>query len=85
MLELPFRTFMFMSDQIDRLKAYDGLELLKIAAFSQSQEGYTQAYENMQSVVGEIYKFAEPESDVDPDTGLDPEFDREGLHSLMML
>ena len=85
-MNLTPRQFWFLVNQINRLRAEDDLRRLQVMGAVNTSEAYEQAVENLQKTVGEIYIW-EPshltdELVLDPDTGLDPEFDREGLRQL---
>lgn len=86
MLELTPRRFWFLHNQIDRIRAEEQMLQLQILGAAQSGEGYKSALEGLTSQLGQVF-FYEPtttpvELKVDPTTGLDPEFDREGLRAL---
>lgn len=84
-LALPLKRFWFLLAQLSRLEAQDDLRLMRNAASATSGEAYEAATKHFEGVIGEIYNFDRTEKTVmriDPETGLDPEFDRAGLHAL---
>lgn len=79
------RRFWFLSNQIDKLRAEEGYQQLQILAAVSDAETFKLASENLKERMGQIFVWDEPipsEFAVDPETGLDPEFDREGLQAL---
>lgn len=87
-LELPVRHFWFLVNQLERLKAEDNRDLLDILASAQSGEGYKAAREASDSVIGKVYyrQSQMPKQVVIDDvTGLDPDFDIQGLHALKLM
>lgn len=83
---LSLKRFWFLSSQIDRLKAEDDLRQFQLLASVASIETYKQMLDHLKSEMGQIYvwqpKNVPAEIRIDPETGLDPEFDREGLRAL---
>jgi hypothetical protein len=85
-LALTPRRFWFLHNQVDRLRAEEQMLQLQILGSVQSGEGYETALKGLTTQLGQVYVW-EPitipvELKVDPVTGLDPEFDREGLRAL---
>jgi hypothetical protein len=84
-LTLTPRRFWFLLNQIDRLRAEEQLLHLQILAAAGSGDGYKTALDGLTQQMGQIYVWEATipvEFKVDPATGLDPEFDREGLRAL---
>lgn len=85
-MRLSLKRFWFLVSQIDRLKAEDDLRQLQLLVSVGSVDAYKQALEHLKTEMGEVYvwqpKNVPAEIRIDPDTGLDPEFDREGLRAL---
>lgn len=82
---LTVKRFWFLVNQIDRLEANDRLRQLEMLASATAPEAYKAARESYQKTVGQVFVWkpvAPTEIKVDPNTGLDPEFDREGLRAL---
>lgn len=76
-----------MSNQVDRLRSERDLRQIQLLASVGSAEAYKHASEYLQGQTGKVYVWemkAPTEIVVDPNTGLDPEFDREGLRALKM-
>jgi len=86
LLNLSLKRFWFLSNQIDRLRAKKDLRQLQLLASVTSVESYKAATEFLEKQVGQVYvwkpKNVPPVIQIDPETGLDPEFDREGLRAL---
>jgi len=64
------------------LRAEQEIRQLQILACAQSSEGFKSSYDHLVSQMGKVYVWKEPkigEIVIDPETGLNPEFDREGL------
>lgn len=83
-MNLEIRRFWFLANQIERLRAELDLERLQILASVGSAEAYKKATEHLKKTIGQIIVF-EPtgyEAVRKVETGLDPEFDREGLRAL---
>ncbi|GAA4525522.1 hypothetical protein GCM10023174_10260 [Chelativorans composti] len=87
-MKMPLRRFWFFVSQVDRLRAEEEIRQLRVLAAVTSSDAYKKAIEVLQEEMGEIYIWeplkVPPEMRVDPETGLDPEFDREGLRALKM-
>lgn len=86
-LALPLRRFWFVSNMIDRLRAEKDLRQLQLLASVGTKEAYTQTVKTLTEWAGTVYVFEKELPTVvriDPETGLDPEFDREGLRALKM-
>lgn len=84
---LTIRRFWFLSNQVDRLRSEQDLRQIQLLASVGSVEAYKHASEHLKSQTGQVYVWAmktPTEIVVDPDTGLDPEFNREGLRALKM-
>lgn len=85
-LDLKLNRFWFLVNQADRIRAEEDLRQLNLLGSAQSGEAYEKAVEALSQMTGQIYvwKPAEMPSEIriDPQTGLDPEFDREGLRRL---
>lgn len=85
LLQTPIKRFWFLLNQIDRLRAEQGLEQLQIIASAGSVEAYKATTDQLRKEIGQIY-VVQPKSPshivVDPDEGLDPEFDRAALRRL---
>lgn len=87
-LRLTYRRFWFLLAQIPRLEAEEDLRLIRAGASATTSEAYKAASEHFQGVIGEIYSMERTEAVVmkvpvvDPETGLDPEYDRAGLLAL---
>jgi len=79
---MPIRRFWFLNNQVDRLRAEQEIRQLQILACAQSSEGFKSSYDHLNTQMGKIYVWEEPkigEIVIDPKTGLNPEFNREGL------
>ncbi|OWZ90347.1 hypothetical protein B9J07_27550 [Sinorhizobium sp. LM21] len=88
LMNLSIRRFWFIANMIERLRAEKDLRQIQLMASVGSPEAYKSAREFLQEQMGQIYVLDAPEAPVefkvDPKTGLDPEFDREGLRALKM-
>lgn len=85
LLRMPLKRFWFLLAQVERLRSEENLRTIGVLASATSPEGYKNAVEFYEKEVGEIYvwvKNTSSEFRIDPDTGLDPEFDRGALHAL---
>lgn len=83
LLRAPLKRFWFLLRQIDRLHAEDDLRMIRAAASASSSESYEAASKHLTEQLGDVFVFEEVKKIViDPKTGLDPEFDRAGLHAL---
>lgn len=71
-------------NQLSRLKAEDDLRLIQIAAAGQSVEAYRKIVGDLEGDVGQVYVWSSPVKTlvIDPETGLDPQFDRNALREL---
>lgn len=87
-LDLPARHFIWLSDQIDRVRAELDLRQLRVVVSAGSPEGYETTHGHLQKELGELFKYGRyiiKTPVIDEDDGeLDPEFDRAGLHALKM-
>jgi hypothetical protein len=86
-LELTVKRFWFISNMIDRIRAEKDLRQIQLMASVGSKEAYEAAFKSLNSQAGEVFvleKEIPTEIRIDPKTGLDPEFDREGLRALKM-
>lgn len=87
-MNLSIKRFWFLANQIERLRAEKDLRQIQLLASVGSTEAYKTARDYLKDQMGEIYVLeadAPPtEIRIDPETGLDPEFDREGLRALKM-
>lgn len=85
-LNLELKRFWFLNNQIDRLRAEQDLRRLQILGSVNDGDTYKQALDNLQEQMGQVFVWGKTDESIeiriDPVTGLDPEFDREGLHSL---
>lgn len=82
---LGLKRFWFLVNQIDRIEAAGRLNHIEMLASVTSEKTYAAAREDYKSKVGKIFVWtpATPkELVVDPETGLDPEFDRAALRAL---
>jgi hypothetical protein len=87
LLMITPRRFWFLHNQLDRIKAQEHVFQLQLLGSVQSGEAYEAAMKNLNATVGQVFYYDEPASapvelKIDPHTGLDPEFDREGLRAL---
>jgi len=85
LLQTPLRRFWFLNNQIDRLRAEKELRHLQLLASAQSGDAFKATYDHLTNQIGKIYVWDEAAPEkiiINSDTGLDPEFDREGLHAL---
>lgn len=82
---MPLKKFWFLSNQVDRIRAERDLRQIQLLASVGSVEAYKNATDYLKDQAGTIYVW-EPEAPaeitLDPETGLDVEFDREGLRAL---
>lgn len=87
LLNTSLKRFWFLLAQIERLRAEDDLRHIGVISASANEKLYEKTTENLNKVLGEIYVYEKviPEPQVDPETGLDPEFDRAGLQRLRMM
>lgn len=87
-LRLSYRRFWFLLTQIPRFEAEEDLRIMRTGASITSADAYEAASKHFEGVIGEIYSMNRQEAvvmkvpEVDPETGLDPQFDRAGLHAL---
>lgn len=85
-MALPIKRFWFLVNQVDRIRAERDLRQLALMASVTTAEGYSASFEGLTKQQGTIYVWSPvpPPSEIriDPDTGLDPEFDRAGLQAL---
>jgi len=84
-MALPIKRFWFLSNQVERLRAEKDQRQLQLLASVTTQEGFKTANENLKKEIGTVYVWTpkvDTEIKIDPKTGLDPEFDREGLRAL---
>lgn len=87
-LRLPYKRFWFLLAQVSRFEAEEDLRLIRTGASVTSEESYKSASKHFEGILGEIYVRDRTEPvvmkvpEIDPETGLDPEFDRAGLHAL---
>lgn len=85
LLQTPLRRFWFLNNQIDRLRAEKELRQLQLLASAQSGDAFKATYDHLSNQIGKIYVWDEAVSNeivINTETGLDPEFDRNGLHAL---
>ena len=84
LLKTPIKRFWFLNRQVDRLRAEDDLRRMKVLVAVNSNESFQQALDGFTKQMGTIAVFEEKTRELvnDPETGLDPEFDRAGLHAL---
>jgi hypothetical protein len=85
LMSLPIKRFWFLSNQIERLRAEKDQRQLQLLASVTTQDGFKAANENLKQAIGKVYVWTpkvNTEIRIDPKTGLDPEFDREGLRAL---
>lgn len=84
-LNMELKRFWFLYNQSGRLRAESDLRQLQIMSSAQSGEAMEAALKSLELEVGQVYVWDETsprEMVIDPVTGLDEQFDREGLHSL---
>lgn len=85
-LDLPLKMFWFMTNQIDRLRAEEDMRQIQLLGASQDSDAFKMALDSLKSEMGQVYIWQPSNSPteirIDPTTGLDPEFDREGLMAL---
>ena len=88
LMDLSIRRFWFIANMIERIRAEKDLRQIQLMASVGSPEAYKAARDFLLDQMGQIYVLevgeAPVEIKIDPKTGLDPEFDREGLRSLKM-
>lgn len=94
LLNFPIKRFWFLVNQIDRLKAEDDMRHVQVGLSVGSEENLKSAFEVLRDEMGQVYVWNEKLTGdlkistgvkVDPKTGLDPAFDRDGLQSLKSL
>lgn len=71
--------------QIERLHAEDDMRKTRVAVSVGSSEAYKEATAAYQTMIGEIYVWKQKspgEMRIDPETGLDPEFDIQAFEAL---
>lgn len=86
-LDLSVKRFWFVSNMIDRIRAEKDLRQVQLLGSVTTKEGYTAVFKSLNEQAGQVYvleKEIPTEIRIDPNTGLDPEFDREGLRALKM-
>ena len=87
-LNLPLKRFWFLVNQIDRLRAEENLRQLQLLGSTGDGEALKLANESLVDELGQVFVWEDTspkEVRIAPDTGLDPEFDREGLRALKAL
>lgn len=87
LMNLSIKRFWFLANMIERLRAEKDLRQIQLLAAVGSQEGYKAMTDRLQEQMGQIFVLeveTPTEFKIDPQTGLDPEFDREGLRALKM-
>lgn len=83
LLRTPLKRFWFLLAQIDRIKAEDDLRMVHVIASANTAEAYDAASQHFSKQLGEVFVFEKVIAPkIDAVTGLDPEFDRAGLHAL---
>lgn len=85
LLNIHLKRFWFLVNQIDRIRAETELRQAQILASVQSAEGFESAVKNLQEQTGQVFVWRQNDADelvIDPKTGRDPEFDRQGLMRL---
>ena len=86
-LATPVKQFWFISNMVDRLRAERDLRVISTLSSVTSAEAYESTVNRLNDHVGQVYVFEKEvptEIRIDPKTGLDAEFDREGFRSLKM-
>jgi hypothetical protein len=86
-LDLTVRRFWFISNMIDRLRAEKDLRQIQLFASVGAKEAYEKVFNALNDQAGQVYvleKEVPAEIRIDPNTGLDSDFDREGLRALKM-
>jgi hypothetical protein len=86
-LNLSIKRFWFISNMIDRLRAEKDLRQIQLLGSVGSPEAYKAAHDYLKDQVGQVWVLeveAPTEFKIDPDTGLDPDFDRAGLRAMKM-
>jgi hypothetical protein len=84
-MAMPIKRFWFMSNMVERLWAEKDLRQIHLMASVGSEEAFKRTHENLRKEMGTVYVWEEPpvgEIVINPETGLDVEFDRAGLHAL---
>lgn len=84
-MALPIRRFWFLSNQVERLRAEKDQRRLQLLASVTTQDGFKAANDQLKDEIGTVYVWTpkvDTEIRIDPNTGLDPEFDKEGLRAL---
>jgi hypothetical protein len=87
-LDLPLKRFWFLVNQVDRLRAEQDLRHIQLLGSAEDGEMRQVAMDNLKTELGKVYVWTETEPTeirIDHTTGLDPEFDREGLNALRAL
>lgn len=87
-LNLPLKRFWFLVNQVDRLRAEQDIRHLQLIGSANDGEAISMALESLKKEMGRVFVWEETTPAViriDPNTGLDPEFDREGLRALKAL
>jgi hypothetical protein len=85
LLGTPVKRFWFLNAQLDRLNAEEDLRAMHWNTAGKSPDAYEAASKAYQSMIGQIEVWERPRPDeirIDPQTGLDPEFDREALRAM---
>ena len=84
-MAMPIKRFWFLSNMVERLWAEKDLRQIHLMASVGSEEAFKGTHENLRKEMGTVYVWEEPavgEIVINPETGLDVEFDRAGLHAL---
>jgi len=88
-VNMPVRRFWWMRDMVGRLRADDILKLSNLGMLALgSGESRTELFESLIETAGSDYEVEEIHSAdpiIDPRTGLDVNFDRQGLSELKAL
>lgn len=85
LLNLGIHRFWFLVATVERLRAEEDLRQIDLMMSVAGGETVKKQVELLQQEMGIVYEWTKPDPTVlrvDPETGLDPEFDRAGLHSL---
>lgn len=89
LLNFPLKRFWFLVNQVDRLRAEQEVRQLQLLGSAQDGDALKLAYDNLIAEMGKVFVWEEEpvtkEIRINPKTGLDPEFDKEGLRSLKVL
>lgn len=89
LLSLPLKRFWFLVNQIDRLRAEEGIRHIQLLASAQDGDAIKEVLESLKDEMGKVFIWQEDDTPkeirIDAKTGLDPEFDRAGLRSLAAL